>query len=54
MVIFCRLLQAGRPAETMLVRQFRPPMGADTIELPAGLLDPGEDAATAALRELKE
>jgi len=38
----------------MLVRQFRPPMGADTIELPAGLLDPGEDATTAALRELKE
>ena len=29
-------------------------MGSDTIELPAGLLDPGEDAATAALRELKE
>ena len=29
-------------------------MGGDTIELPAGLMDPGEDAATAALRELKE
>ena len=29
-------------------------MGTFTIELPAGLIDPGEDAATAALRELKE
>ena len=38
----------------LLVRQFRPPMGAVTIELPAGLVDPGESPEAAALRELKE
>ena len=40
--------------EMLLVRQFRPPMGAVTIELPAGLVDPGESPEAAALRELKE
>jgi 8-oxo-dGTP pyrophosphatase MutT (NUDIX family) len=29
-------------------------MGAHTVELPAGLIDPGESAQLAALRELKE
>jgi len=29
-------------------------MAAHTLELPAGLIDPGESAAGAALRELKE
>ncbi|XP_037098931.1 ADP-sugar pyrophosphatase isoform X1 [Syngnathus acus] len=38
----------------VLVKQFRPPMGCFTLELPAGLIDAGESAATAALRELKE
>jgi 8-oxo-dGTP pyrophosphatase MutT (NUDIX family) len=34
--------------------QFRPPLRGETIELPAGLIDTGESAAQAALRELKE
>uniref|UniRef100_A0A4W4FZP1 ADP-sugar pyrophosphatase n=1 Tax=Electrophorus electricus TaxID=8005 RepID=A0A4W4FZP1_ELEEL len=38
----------------VLVKQFRPPMGCYTLEFPAGLLDDGESAETAALRELKE
>ena len=38
----------------LLVQQFRPPMNAVTVELPAGLIDPGEGAEVAALRELKE
>ncbi|XP_076861447.1 ADP-sugar pyrophosphatase [Brachyhypopomus gauderio] len=37
-----------------LVKQFRPPMGCYTLEFPAGLIDDGESAETAALRELKE
>jgi 8-oxo-dGTP pyrophosphatase MutT (NUDIX family) len=39
---------------TILVRQFRPPIDAYTIELPAGLIDKGESLENAALRELKE
>lgn len=53
-VIFALLRSRGAPPATLLVRQFRPPIGCDTLELPAGLIDPGESAAEAALRELKE
>lgn len=38
----------------VLVRQFRPPLDAHTIELPAGLVDAGESPQCAALRELRE
>ena len=37
-----------------LVRQYRPAMEGFTWELPAGLLEEGEDAAAAAARELLE
>ena len=40
--------------EVLLVTQFRPPIEKLSIELPAGLIDPGESAGEAALRELKE
>ncbi|XP_061570202.1 ADP-sugar pyrophosphatase isoform X1 [Cololabis saira] len=38
----------------VMVKQFRPPMGCCTLEFPAGLIDEGENAEAAALRELKE
>ncbi|KIX10582.1 uncharacterized protein Z518_01666 [Rhinocladiella mackenziei CBS 650.93] len=38
----------------LLQKQFRPPVNKVTIEIPSGLIDAGEDPATAALRELKE
>ncbi|XP_005808087.1 ADP-sugar pyrophosphatase [Xiphophorus maculatus] len=38
----------------VMVKQFRPPMGGNTLEFPAGLIDEGETADVAALRELKE
>jgi len=38
----------------LLEKQFRPPLGRDVIELPAGLVDPGETMEAAALRELIE
>jgi len=38
----------------LLQRQFRPPLGKVTIEVPAGLIDAGETAAEAAVRELRE
>ena len=45
--------------EVVLVEQFRVPLGRPCIELPAGLIGDdaggeGEDAATAAMRELEE
>lgn len=41
----------------LLVEQYRVPLGAKCIELPAGLIgdhEPGEDALTSAARELEE
>jgi ADP-ribose pyrophosphatase len=38
----------------ILEKQFRPPMGRDVIELPAGLVEPGEAMEAAAKRELIE
>lgn len=38
----------------MLQRQYRPPVNAVCIEIPAGLVDEGETPEQAALRELKE
>ena len=52
--IFATLRKAGEEDTTLLVRQFRPPMGGETIELPAGLIDGAEPPEQAALRELKE
>jgi len=41
--------------DALLVRQFRPPVADDLLEIPAGLLDvDGEDAMTCAVRELRE
>lgn len=37
-----------------LVRQYRYPMGEETLELPAGKLEKGEDPRDSALRELAE
>ncbi|CCU77468.1 ADP-ribose pyrophosphatase/MutT/nudix family protein [Blumeria hordei DH14] len=40
--------------ELVLQRQYRPPVNAVCIEIPAGLVDEGETPEQAALRELKE
>jgi 8-oxo-dGTP pyrophosphatase MutT (NUDIX family) len=49
------VMVAVTPAGTVLLeRQFRPPLGRDVIELPAGLVDPGESMEDAARRELIE
>lgn len=40
--------------DTLLVEQFRPPVGQCTLEFPAGLIDRGETPEQAALRELRE
>ncbi|HPY90029.1 MAG TPA: NUDIX hydrolase [Lentisphaeria bacterium] len=38
----------------VLIRQYRPPLDSFVIEFPAGLLNPGENAVAAAVRELRE
>lgn len=40
--------------EVLLQKQFRPPLDKIVIEVPAGLIDAGETAEEAAVRELKE
>lgn len=40
--------------ELLLQKQFRPPIDKVVIEIPAGLVDPGEGAAESAVRELRE
>lgn len=40
--------------ELVLVEQYRVPLGRRCIELPAGLIDDGEDTCAAAIRELHE
>ncbi len=40
--------------QVLLVRQLRPAVGARLLELPAGLLDPGESPLACARRELAE
>jgi ADP-ribose pyrophosphatase len=48
------LLHPTKPASVVIIQQYRPPPAAMSVEFPAGLLDPGETAEEAALRELKE
>ena len=40
--------------EVLLVRQFRAGSGRDSLEIPGGLVDPGEDPCRAGARELLE
>jgi len=42
------------PSKIVFVKQYRPPMNAMTLELPAGLIDANETPVTAAIREFKE
>ena len=48
------VLACPDPDRVLLVRQYRYAVGAALLELPAGKLEPGEDPAAAALRELRE
>lgn len=40
--------------ELLMVRQFRIAIDREMLEIPAGLIEPGEDPESTALRELKE
>ncbi|KAI0460936.1 hypothetical protein LJB42_001472 [Komagataella kurtzmanii] len=48
------IIESPKGPLIILQKQFRPPLQAVCIEMPAGLLDPNESVETCALRELKE
>ena len=50
-VIVPRLVPSG---QYILIKQFRPPVGATILEFPAGLIDAGESPQQTAIRELKK
>jgi ADP-ribose pyrophosphatase len=47
-------LPLTRAGDVVLVRQYRPAIELDTIEVPAGGIEPGETPEEAALREVRE
>ena len=53
-VAIMAMVRVGGEEKILAVKQFRPPINAFTVELPAGLIDEGETAGQAAQRELLE
>jgi ADP-ribose pyrophosphatase len=51
---WCNVLALTTTGDVVLVKQFRFGSGAVSLELPGGVVDHGEDAATTAARELEE
>lgn len=52
--IFALLHSPSQPIRTIVIEQYRPPIGKTIIELPAGLVDEGEGPEKTAMRELAE
>lgn len=48
------IIPVTREGEVVLIRQFRFGTWGTTLEIPGGMVDPGEEPATAAVRELEE
>ncbi|MFC1873842.1 NUDIX hydrolase [Chloroflexota bacterium] len=48
------IVAVDRDDNVLLVKQYRTPVGKELLEIPAGGIDPGEDAETAVRRELQE
>lgn len=47
-------LPVDNDGNLLLIRQFRPAVRGEILEIPAGRLEPGEDAAECIIRELQE
>lgn len=47
-------VMAEREGKLLFVRQYRPAVASETLEIPAGLIEDGEEPAEAAQRELAE
>lgn len=48
------IVAVTREQEFILVKQYRHGIGEEVLEVPGGVIDPGEDALTAARREMLE
>lgn len=48
------IIPVTRDGRVVMIRQFRFGITRSTLEIPGGMVDPGEDAQTAATRELEE
>jgi len=53
-VDWVNIIALTRDDQVVLIRQYRPGIDRVCIEIPGGMVDPGEDAQTAAARELAE
>jgi ADP-ribose pyrophosphatase len=53
-LIVAILHEAGQPPRLVLEKEFRVPVGDYIINLPAGLLDPGENVEETVRREMRE
>lgn len=51
---FCNMVVVTEDERVVLVRQYRYPVDQITYELPGGIIEKGENPATAALREMQE
>lgn len=48
------VIPVTREGQVVLIRQFRAGTGQTTLEIPGGMVEPGEDPSRAAARELEE
>jgi ADP-ribose pyrophosphatase len=53
-VSWVNVVARTKAGELVMVRQFRHGKGGDVLEIPGGMIDPGEDPEVAAARELLE
>jgi ADP-ribose pyrophosphatase len=53
-VVVVAVVQREGEAHLVLAREFRAPLGTYELSLPSGLIDSGESASDAAIREFKE
>lgn len=51
---FCNVFIVTEKEEVVLVKQYRHAGGIVSVEMPGGMVDPGEDPAATVLREMRE